>query len=67
MKNYLLLVFLFSFLMSFSQSDQNFDYEELSDPNPKNELSLFFKKEIPRKLLRKANYIKNKKNHTCFF
>lgn len=61
MKNYLVLVFLFSFLMSFSQSNQNFDYEELSDPNSKNELSLFFKKEIPRKLLRKANYLKNKK------
>ena len=62
MKNYLLLFSLLSFLMSFSQSNQNFDYEKLSYPNPKNELSLFFKKEIPRKLLRKANYLKNK-NH----
>jgi hypothetical protein len=62
MKNYLLLLFLVSFLMGFSQSNENFDYEKLSYPNPKNELSLFFKKEIPRKLLRKANYFKNKKN-----
>jgi hypothetical protein len=48
--------------MSFSQSNQKFDYEKLSDPNSKNELSLYFKKEIPRKLLRKAKYLKDKNN-----
>ncbi|SDS13457.1 hypothetical protein SAMN05216503_2080 [Polaribacter sp. KT25b] len=62
MKNYLLLFSLFSFLMSFSQSNESFDYETLSDPNPKNELSLYFKKEIPRKLLRKVRYLKDKNN-----
>ena len=67
MKNYLLLFSLCSFLISFSQSNENFDYDLLSDPNPKNELSLYFKKEIPKKLLRKAKYLKDKENIVLSF
>jgi hypothetical protein len=47
--------------MSFSQSNEDFDYEKFSEPNPNNEFSLFLKKEIPKKLLKNI-YFSEKDN-----
>jgi hypothetical protein len=55
MKNILIVItFLFAF-NAFSQK-KNFDYKTLSKPNPKNELSLYLKKEVPKKYLKKARF-----------
>jgi ribosomal protein L16/L10AE len=55
MKNILIVItFLFAF-NAFSQK-KNFDYKTLSKPNPKNELSLYPKKEVPKKYLKKARF-----------
>jgi len=55
MKNiFIVLTFLFA-LHGFSQK-KNFDYKTFSKPNPKNELSLYLKKEIPKKYLKKARF-----------
>jgi hypothetical protein len=55
MKNiFIVITFLFAF-NGFSQK-KNFDYQTLSKPNPKNELSLYLKKEVPKKHLKKARF-----------
>jgi hypothetical protein len=55
MKNILIVItFLFAF-NGFSQ-EKNFDYKTFSKPNPKNELSLYLKKEVPKKYLKKARF-----------
>lgn len=67
MKLFFWVLIFFSFLNSFSQSINNFDYENISNPDSKNELSLFLKKEVPRKLLRKANFQPKKNNIVLSF
>ncbi|APZ46736.1 hypothetical protein BW723_10770 [Polaribacter reichenbachii] len=67
MKNYLLIFTIFSFFVGFSQTSSEFDYEKFSNPNPENELSLYFKKEIKKKLLRTARFQTKKKNITLSF
>ena len=67
MKKYLTIISLFSFLLCFSQSSQKFDYEKYSNPNTNNALSLFFKENVKKKLLKKAAFFKNNKNITLSF
>lgn len=67
MKKYLTIISLFSFLLCFSQSPQKFDYEKHSNPNTNNALSLFFKENVKKKLLKKAAFFKNNKNITLSF
>ena len=67
MKNYLLIFTIFSFFVGFSQTSSEFDYEKFSNPNPENELSLYFKKEIKKKLLRTARFQTKRKNITLSF
>jgi hypothetical protein len=55
MKNiFIVITFLIAF-NGFSQK-KNFDYQTFSKPNPKNELSLYLKKEVPKKYLKKARF-----------
>lgn len=61
-KTFTTLLLLFSILIIYSQSTKPFDYEKYSDPNPKNQLSLHFKENVDKKLLRKAQFFNNKKN-----
>lgn len=67
MKKLFTLFTILSCFINFSQTTKTFDYQKNSNPNPKNELSLYFKKEIPKKLLRKARFLKNKENITISF
>ncbi|MBU3010066.1 energy transducer TonB [Polaribacter vadi] len=67
MKNYLLIFTIFSFFIGFSQTNSEFDYEKYSNPNPENELSLYFKNEIKKKLLRNARFQTKKNNITLSF
>lgn len=55
MKN---ICIVFTFLLAFNGFSQkkNFDYKIFSKPNPKNELSLYLKKEVPKKYLKKARF-----------
>lgn len=61
-KSYSTLFTFFSILMVFSQSTKKFDYEKYSNPNPKNQLSLYFKENVDRKLLKKAEFFSDDKN-----
>ncbi|TVZ55210.1 hypothetical protein OD91_0455 [Lutibacter sp. Hel_I_33_5] len=56
------ITFFFLFLISFSFSQENFDYQKYSNPDPENELSIYFKKHIPEQLLTNITYSKNKSN-----
>ncbi|WP_298778717.1 hypothetical protein [uncultured Polaribacter sp.] len=56
MKNITLLL-LFTFFFSYSQENNNYEID--SEPNSKNELSLYFKKKIPIHLLKSVTYPKN--------
>jgi hypothetical protein len=67
MKNSVLFTVLLISVMCFSQSKTNFDYEKFSDPNPKNDLSNYFKTEIPKKFLRKATFQPKKNNIVLSF
>ncbi|WP_439132556.1 energy transducer TonB [Polaribacter sp.] len=60
-KKYITIFTLFSILMVFSQSTKKFDYEKYSDPNPENQLSLFFKEHVSKKLLKTTTFF-NKDN-----
>jgi hypothetical protein len=66
MRKQLLLIALFYNFFGYSQSNQNFDYK-VSNPNSENELSLYFKKEIPATLLKSITYPKNKTNFIVYF
>jgi hypothetical protein len=66
MKNLVLFLFLFS-LISYSQTKKNFDYDKYSNPNEDNELSLYFKKEIPKKLIKKIEFSDDSKNIVMSF
>lgn len=66
MKNFLLFFAIFTFFVGFSQTSK-LNYEQYSNPNPENELSLYFKKEIKKKLLRTARFQTNKNNITLSF
>ena len=61
-KSYISLFTFFSILMVFSQSTKKFDYEKYSNPNPKNQLSLYFKENVDKKLLKKAEFFSDDKN-----
>ncbi|WP_397446271.1 hypothetical protein [Polaribacter sp. R77954] len=61
-KNYCTLFALFSMFTIFSQAVKTFDYEKYSNPNTKNQLSLYFKENVDKKLLKKAQFFTNKKN-----
>ncbi len=62
-KKYITTLFtLFSVLILSSQSTKKFDYEKYSKPNPKNQLSLFFKEHVPKKLLKETTFFKNNTN-----
>ncbi len=67
MKKNLIIVCLFSFLMGYAQTLKKFNYTTLSNPDIKNELSLYFKKEIPKKLLKNIKYPKNKTSINAYF
>ncbi|QNM86817.1 hypothetical protein H9W90_06820 [Polaribacter pectinis] len=67
MKNLFLSTLLTIFAVCISQSQNNFNYQEFSNPNPKNELSLFFKKEVPKKLLKKAVFLPKNNNIVLSF
>lgn len=67
MKNLFLSTLLTIFAVCISQSQNNFNYQEFSKPNPKNELSLFFKKEVPKKLLKKAVFLPKNNNIVLSF
>lgn len=67
MKNYFLLFALFSFLISYSQNSDNFDFETYSNPDPESELSLYLKNKIKKKLLRNARFQTKKNNITLSF
>ncbi|TXD46512.1 hypothetical protein [Polaribacter sp. IC073] len=60
MKKLLQLFFFFSFLISFSQSNTTFNYGKFTEPDAKNELSLYFKSEVPKKLLRRSVFAPKK-------
>jgi hypothetical protein len=55
MKNILIVFTLLFAFNAFSQK-KKFDYQTFSKPNPKNELSLYLKKEVPKKYLKKARF-----------
>ena len=61
-KSYLTLCTFFSIFMVFSQSTKQFDYEKYSNPDPKNQLSLYFKENVDKKLLKKAAFFNNDNN-----
>ena len=61
MKKIILITILLSAVVGFSQEDK-FDYEQLSNTNPKNELSKYLKDVVPRKYLKKARFLKNSKS-----
>jgi hypothetical protein len=62
MKNLLVVTSLLFSLIAFSQTKVDFDYEALSNPNSENELSFYFNKEIPKKLLKKVIFAPKKHN-----
>ena len=63
-----LIIFIFLINISlFSQAQNDFIFEEFSNPNSKNELSLYFKNEIPKKLLKKASFQPKKNNIVLSF
>lgn len=67
MKKPLLLLCLFSIFSVFSQTKKGFDYEKHSKPDSNNELSLYFKNEIPNTLLKNITYQKNISNLIIYF
>lgn len=60
------LLVLFSSLC-FSQSIEDFDFENYTNPSPDNELSIYFKENIPKKLLRKVKLQPKKENIVISF
>tara|TARA_R110001606_G_scaffold385511_1_gene549055 strand:+ start:27 stop:1529 length:1503 start_codon:yes stop_codon:yes gene_type:complete len=61
MKNIVFILFLFT-LISYSQNKKGFDYDKYSKPSAENELSLYFKKEIPKKFIKKIEFVDDSKN-----
>ena len=61
MKKLIIITVLLCSVIAFSQEDK-FDYEQLSNTNPKNELSKYLKDAVPRKYLKKARFLKNSKS-----
>lgn len=61
MKKLIIITLLLCSVVAFSQEDK-FDYEQLSNTNPKNELSKYLKDVVPRKYLKKARFFKNSKS-----
>lgn len=67
MKKLIIFTFLISFISINSQSWNSLSIEQRKNSNPKNEVSKFFKKEIPRVLLRNVFYNKNQNNLVLSF
>lgn len=67
MKKFILNSVLLFFIVVTSHSQNNFNYQEFSNPDSKNELSLYFKKEVPKKLLKKAKFLPKKNNVVLSF
>ena len=61
MKYYAFIVLMCFSLIGFSQVSSNFNFEKYSQPDSKNELSLYLKKNISKSLLAEAKF-PNKKN-----
>ncbi|WP_299671045.1 hypothetical protein [uncultured Polaribacter sp.] len=67
MKKIVLFTLLLFTVISFSQSKKNVNYDKLSNPNPKNDLSTYLDDLVPNKYLKKARFQKNSKNIILYF
>lgn len=65
-KTIIILSFLYSFI-GYSQTNNQLNSIQLSNPNPKNELSKYFKKKISSKLLKKVRYSKSSSSILLYF
>jgi hypothetical protein len=66
-KKLLTIITILSFFVNFSQSKKVFDYENQSSPNSENELSLYFKNQISKKLLKRIKFQPKKNNIVLSF
>ena len=66
MKKIVFILFLYT-VISFSQNKKDFDYEKFSNPTEDNELSMYFKKEIPKKVLKKIDFNNDRQNIVLSF
>jgi len=66
MKNLVVILFLCT-LSSFSQVKKDFDYDRYSNPSTENALSLYFKKEIPKKFIKKIGFTDDNQNIVLSF